>query len=231
MQHCLLNSSEAAFICFARIFFASDPFPLAQLALTFLYTTLTLSPKTTVALTRISNVMGISARNPDLDYVRPDAQVYTGLWCLQAGATLFLTARLWTKLTRRHGVWWDDYILIATWVCERSATCLRAMHCILIIRAASSYDQRHHNHHRIRDRLRESRLGFSNAHPYRHHLLPHSAGSESFKDSVCSNIAEVNERRPVAARDFMVLHRNDERIQSGKGTNIFKTSCLALDMC
>jgi hypothetical protein len=73
-------------------------------------------------------VMGISARNPDLDYVRPDAQVYTGLWCLQAGATLFLSARLWTKLTRRHGVWWDDYILIATWVrkglpyaCEPSA--------------------------------------------------------------------------------------------------------------
>jgi hypothetical protein len=60
--------------------------------------------------------MGISARNPDLDYVRPDTEVYTGLWCLQAGATLFLAARLWTKITRRHGVWWDDYILIVTWV-------------------------------------------------------------------------------------------------------------------
>jgi hypothetical protein len=60
--------------------------------------------------------MGISARNPDLDYVRPDTEVYTGLWCLQAGATVFLAARLWTKITRRHGVWWDDYILIVTWV-------------------------------------------------------------------------------------------------------------------
>jgi hypothetical protein len=60
--------------------------------------------------------MGILARNPDLDYVRPDTQVYIGLWCLQAGATLFLAARLWTKLTRRHGMWWDDYILITTWV-------------------------------------------------------------------------------------------------------------------
>jgi hypothetical protein len=71
--------------------------------------------------------MGISARNPDLDYVRPDTEVYTGLWCLQAGATVFLAARLWTKITRRHGVWWDDYILIVTWVrAQRIAICLRA---------------------------------------------------------------------------------------------------------
>lgn len=62
--------------------------------------------------------MDILARNPDLDYVDPKTEVYTGLWCLHAGATIFLAARLWTKLTRRNGMWWDDYILITTWVRE-----------------------------------------------------------------------------------------------------------------
>lgn len=64
----------------------------------------------------ITDVMSLSLRNPDLDYVNPEKQVYIGLWCLQAGATLFLSARLWAKLTRRHGLWWDDYILLITWV-------------------------------------------------------------------------------------------------------------------
>lgn len=59
--------------------------------------------------------MSLSLRNPDLDYVNPEKEVYIGLWCLQAGATLFLSARLWAKLTRRHGLWWDDYILLITW--------------------------------------------------------------------------------------------------------------------
>lgn len=67
-------------------------------------------------LSKSSNVMGLLARNPDLDYVHPETEVYTGLWCLHAGATAFLAARLWTKLTRRHGLWWDDYILIIAWV-------------------------------------------------------------------------------------------------------------------
>jgi hypothetical protein len=60
--------------------------------------------------------MGLSLRNSDLDYVSPEKQVYIGLWCLQIGATAFLSARLWAKLTRRHGLWWDDYILMTTWV-------------------------------------------------------------------------------------------------------------------
>jgi hypothetical protein len=83
--------------------------------------------------------MGISARNPDLDYVRPDREVYTGLWCLQAGATVFLAARLWTKLTRRHGVWWDDYILIVTWVREYNSVLASGSHADLY-RVAGPYD-------------------------------------------------------------------------------------------
>jgi len=61
-------------------------------------------------------VMDILPRNPDLDYVRPEKQVYAGLWCLWAGATFFLAARLWAKLTRRLGFYIDDYVLALTWV-------------------------------------------------------------------------------------------------------------------
>jgi len=60
--------------------------------------------------------MGLSSRNPVLDYVHPENDVYAGLWCLWAGATLFLGARVWAKLSRRLGLWYDDHILIATWV-------------------------------------------------------------------------------------------------------------------
>jgi hypothetical protein len=68
--------------------------------------------------------MGLSLRNPDLDYVSPAKQVYIGLWALQIGATAFLSARLGAKLTRRHGLWWDDYILITTWVRRHSNAAL-----------------------------------------------------------------------------------------------------------
>jgi hypothetical protein len=110
--------------------------------------------------------MGVLARNPDLDYVHPDTEVYTGLWCLHAGATVFLAARLWTKLTRRHGVWYDDYILITCWVRKH----LHPLTTVLCTnyRAAGPHNQQHHHHYRVRHRLREPDMGYSNAHPHRH---------------------------------------------------------------
>jgi hypothetical protein len=87
----------------------------------------------------------------------------------------------------------------------------------LIYRTASPYNQRHHNHHRIRNRLREPRLGFANAHPHRHQLLPDSAGPESVEDGFRGNAAEIDQGRSVAASDSLVLHSDDERVQYGKG--------------
>lgn len=49
-------------------------------------------------------------------YVDPSVQLNTGLWTLFAGATLFLALRVWIKITRRHGLWYDDYILLVSWV-------------------------------------------------------------------------------------------------------------------
>lgn len=49
-------------------------------------------------------------------YVNPEKELNAGLWSLFAGATAFLVLRIWTKITRRHGVWWDDHILLLSWV-------------------------------------------------------------------------------------------------------------------
>ncbi|KAK4032729.1 hypothetical protein C8A01DRAFT_20235 [Parachaetomium inaequale] len=38
------------------------------------------------------------------------------VWPLAALSTLFLGLRAYCKLSRRHRLWWDDYILIASWV-------------------------------------------------------------------------------------------------------------------
>lgn len=50
-------------------------------------------------------------------YVNPEVPLNLGLWFLYAGATFFLALRVWIKVTRRHGLWWDDWILLVTWVC------------------------------------------------------------------------------------------------------------------
>ncbi|KAF5010529.1 hypothetical protein FDECE_3311 [Fusarium decemcellulare] len=49
-------------------------------------------------------------------FVNPYPELNAGLWTLFAGATVFLGLRLWVKITRRHGMWYDDYILIVSWI-------------------------------------------------------------------------------------------------------------------
>lgn len=64
-------------------------------------------------------IMQLLPRDDDdeiINYVSPEKQVNAGLWTLFAGATVLLFLRLWVKLTRRHGLWYDDYILTASWV-------------------------------------------------------------------------------------------------------------------
>lgn len=43
-------------------------------------------------------------------------------WSLTAVSGLILGIRLYVKLARRRGLWWDDYLLLASWVsvCGRS---------------------------------------------------------------------------------------------------------------
>lgn len=49
-------------------------------------------------------------------FVSPYVQLNAGLWTLWAGATALLGLRVWVKLTQRHGLWYDDHILIVSWV-------------------------------------------------------------------------------------------------------------------
>ncbi|UJO24818.1 uncharacterized protein CLAFUR5_13764 [Fulvia fulva] len=59
--------------------------------------------------------MDLLRRNPDIHYADPQKELNVGIWTLYAGATGFLAARVGSKVTRRHGLWWDDYILLFAW--------------------------------------------------------------------------------------------------------------------
>lgn len=52
-------------------------------------------------------------------YINPWNELNAGLWTLFAATTVFLGLRLWCKVTRRHGLWYDDYILLVSWVSLR----------------------------------------------------------------------------------------------------------------
>lgn len=63
--------------------------------------------------------MAITRRNHTDEvhgFISPFAEMNVGLWLLFAGATFFLGLRVWVKLTRRYGLWIDDYILLVSWV-------------------------------------------------------------------------------------------------------------------
>lgn len=43
-----------------------------------------------------------------------------GVWLLTGLAAVFLGLRVFCKYLRRRGLWWDDYVLMASWVCVHS---------------------------------------------------------------------------------------------------------------
>jgi len=64
-------------------------------------------------------------------YVDPSLELNLGLWILFAGATAFLALRIWIKITRRHGLWWDDHILLVSWV-STSGLRARVNRCLML---------------------------------------------------------------------------------------------------
>ena len=60
-------------------------------------------------------VLALSPRK-EHHYYDPARELYAGLWCLLSAATAFLALRVWVKVRRRHGLWYDDYLLILSWV-------------------------------------------------------------------------------------------------------------------
>lgn len=51
-----------------------------------------------------------------INFYDPSVEVNAGIWILFASTSAFLGLRLWCKIDRKHGLWYDDYILIASWV-------------------------------------------------------------------------------------------------------------------
>ena len=50
-------------------------------------------------------------------------------WSLHIFTSLFLVLRVYCKFSRRRGLWWDDYILIAAWVSGHGRHCVRITGC------------------------------------------------------------------------------------------------------
>jgi len=88
-------------------------------------------------------------------------------------------------------------------------------------------DQRYHDHRPVGYGLRDAGLGYPTARPHRHHLLPHFTWPESVKDSFCSDAAEVDKGRAMAAVGLVVYHHLDESLQLDKGAKICRTVPLA----
>ncbi|KAI9150308.1 hypothetical protein HJFPF1_10067 [Paramyrothecium foliicola] len=63
--------------------------------------------------------MILTARDEEKEvhpFVNPFTELNVGLWSLFLGATFFLALRIWVKIRWRHGLWYDDYILIVSWM-------------------------------------------------------------------------------------------------------------------
>ncbi len=43
-------------------------------------------------------------------------ETVTVVWVLTAAATVFLALRIYCKAKIARGMWWDDYVLIVSWV-------------------------------------------------------------------------------------------------------------------
>lgn len=41
------------------------------------------------------------------------------LWPMTALALVFLSLRIYTKILRSRLLWWDDYLIIFSWVCAQ----------------------------------------------------------------------------------------------------------------
>lgn len=39
------------------------------------------------------------------------------VWSFLAVSTVFLALRLYCKVWKSRGLWWDDYVLVVSWVC------------------------------------------------------------------------------------------------------------------
>ncbi|KAK4124425.1 hypothetical protein N657DRAFT_390811 [Parathielavia appendiculata] len=66
------------------------------------------TPSNTGDLGRLSRLSASTDFGPQINFT---------LWLLTALSATFLTLRVWCKSLRHRGLWWDDHLLIAAWLC------------------------------------------------------------------------------------------------------------------
>ena len=149
-------------------------------------------------------------------YVDPSVQLNTGLWTLFAGASLFLALRVWIKITRRHGLWCDDYILIACWVCDSffGAYSLRPNMRIADQTEVPPCDQQQLDISRVCNRICNRHVGRSHAYTHHHYLLRHIDQPSSHQNRIRRNATQVNQELDAfrISMGTMVLHWLDESL-------------------
>jgi hypothetical protein len=52
-----------------------------------------------------------------MDVEDQGTEIVVSIWVLQTLATVFLALRIGCKIHSRRSLWWDDYILVLSWVC------------------------------------------------------------------------------------------------------------------
>lgn len=164
--------------------------------------------------------MSLTPRDDDDEpvhgFINPYPELNAGLWCLFLGATAFLALRLWVKITRRHGMWYDDYILIVSWVSvslmppvptptnksQGRPSCNRLPHRLPIWK-------------RLRPRKLQATMGRPHAHPHQHLIMRQPDRSSMDKDGIWRDAA--SNEQPMAAGYPLVLHRHHEHLDGLEG--------------
>lgn len=54
--------------------------------------------------------------SPQIAYDSLGGQINIAVWCLAAASLVFVVGRLLCKLWRGTRLWWDDWVLMTSWV-------------------------------------------------------------------------------------------------------------------
>jgi hypothetical protein len=88
----------------------SSPLPTSQNGTAFRNSTMDMATRNTTSTDDFSRVPRLP---PSTDF---GPQINFTLWLLTALSAAFLSLRVYCKFLRHRGLWWDDHLLIASWV-------------------------------------------------------------------------------------------------------------------
>ncbi len=102
-----------------------------------------------VSLDPADYVFGVPL-TPEQDAVFPHdngaSRLLGSIWALSALATVFLALRVYCRMLKRQSLWWDDGILIASWVsCCPPVAPVEGVGCWLLVRIVQEVQEREGN--------------------------------------------------------------------------------------